>query len=439
MQKNNRKLLSFVAGALLLAVALLLVFVFNRRLIPATPQVLAPIRQVAQRDTPTHPDSPIATPTPIPTPYVTATPAPTLPSVDKLDPGLKLVYAESDTTGTKTIIWIATVKNLENRKQIATFEHRWGYPTIAKVSLDGKWIAIRHIPPNYGERGLRRYGGELWIVKTDGTDLHQLPGRVRGILDWSPQGEVTIESGADIVNPTMPEDSVRPEYYAITPDGVVTKIMGAALENAAVDPVGWSADGTEFYYTWRGMGVGDLALGDWELRAISRKDGNVRTVMKTPYKAAQYPALLVSRTRLSYVAYTEKEQVNIVSDINGKNEVVLNQAARNEDSKYWLWGTLSSTNDSLLLRGIPQPGRAIVELTEVKIAESKEPIRKIIAEMDESFLPVRWSPDEQWVVLDKIPSDPTFAGIMNLEQAIIIDIPKAQSANRIITWGWVEN
>ena len=59
--------------------------------------------------------------------------------------------------------------------------------------------------------------------------------------------------------------------------------------------------------------------------------------------------------------------------------------------------------------------------------------------MDESFLPVRWSPDEKWVVLDKIPSDPTFAGIMNLEQAIIIDIPKAQSANRIITWGWVEN
>lgn len=437
MQKNNRKLLSFVAGALLLAVALLLVFVFNRRLIPATPQVLAPIRQVAQRDTPTPPDSPLDTPTPIPTPYVTATPMPTLPSVDELEPGLKLVYAETDETRTKTSISIANVENLSRVKHLASFEHRFGYWTQGAVSLDNKWIAIHHIPPNYGERGIRMHGGELWIVKTDGTDLHQLPGRVRGILDWSPQGEVTIESGADIVNPTMPEDSVRPEYYAITPDGLVTKIMGAALENAAVDPVGWSADGTEFYYTGREMGVGDLALGTWELRAINRKDGTVRSVMKAPYKAAEHPSLLASRTRLTYIAYTATEQIQVVSDVTGENAMILAQTPRNEDSQYWLWSVSSATKDLMLQRSVPK-GTEQANLVKIDLSTGKID-SQAIGKIDLAYVPISWSPDESWVILRKTPLDYTTTVILQPETGKIFELPKANPSNPISILGWVTN
>jgi hypothetical protein len=438
MRKNNKfipvvfTLLAF--GAVALVLLLLLQF-------PAKEEIaVGSAVQQEQPTTATHPaDSPLDTPTAIPTPYVTATPAPTLPSVDKLDPGLKLVYTETDETGNKTAVRIANVNKLEQSKHLATFEHRLGYGVQGSVSPDGKWIAIKLIPPNIGQRGLRMYGGELWMMQTDGTELHQLPGRVRGIIEWSPQGEVTIESGVDIVNPTMPEDSNRSEYYAVTPAGEVTKIMGATLENVAIDPVGWSADGFEFYYTWRGMGVGDLALGTWELRAINRKDGLVRSVMKAPYKAAQAPSLLASRTHIAYVAYTETKQLNIVSDINGENAVILNEAARNEDLKFWLWSLLSPVNDSLLLRGLPEKDKATVDLTRVQLMNSKEPIFQSVAKIDASFLPVRWSPDEQWVVLDRIPSDPSFVGIMNLVEGFLVDIPKAQSENGINVWGWVSN
>lgn len=436
---KKMKPLTLGFSALTLMIVVGLFFLLPRIPRPNEMAVGSAVEQ-AEPARPTPPiDSPLATPTPTasptPIPYYTPTPAPTLPSVDEIEPGLKFVYTETDVTGAKTIIWMANVNDLSKPKRLTAIEHRVGYWARGSVSPDGKWIAIEVNPPNYGQRTLRMYGGELWIMNADGTDLRQLPGNVRSIIDWSPQGEITIESGVDIDNPTMPEDSVRPEYYAITPDGEVTKIMGAMLENVAVDPVGWSADGTEFYYTWRDMGPGDLALGTWELRAIKRSDGTVRTMMKAPYKAAEAPLLMANRTRIIYIAYTETAQLQIVSDVTGGNSTILAEVPRSQDSQEWLWSIASPSNALILQRGLPKSTER-ADLLQIDLTtDAIEPLP--VSEVDKSFTPVSWSPNEEWVILRKTPLDYTSTAVLHLQSGNVFEIRRAHPRHPIAVFGWI--
>jgi len=151
-----------------------------------------------------------------------------------------LIYSEfgrnSDT------IWTAAADNLSQRWAIATVGHAPEYGIFPSLSPDGHRIAYTVLPPDSGQADIAA-PAEVWVMDGNGAGRRRLA--VAADLPvtpvWAP------DSGSLVFRRSVPRENAAGAFQMvrITLAGAETVLVNA---DAGLFPVGFSPDGTTFYY-----------------------------------------------------------------------------------------------------------------------------------------------------------------------------------------------
>jgi hypothetical protein len=202
-------------------------------------------------------ESPIETPTP--EVFPTVTPVPTLPFVDKLPPGEKVIYTETDETLTRTFVQMSAIENLDIRRRVTTIPHQFGYKPTGVVSPDRTRIAFLVKPELWRlQKASSSARNQLWIVEINDGSTKVLADNVSYIAGWVTNEEVAFARMTSPVSPDL-ADTVQPEFYTAALDGNVRLFLTGDQTGTIIHPVGWSQDGRLFYQVGgHARGVGNL-------------------------------------------------------------------------------------------------------------------------------------------------------------------------------------
>jgi Tol biopolymer transport system component len=126
-----------------------------------------------------------------------------LPFVDKLPPGEKIIYTETDETLRSTLVQISNVENLEVRRKITTIPHLFGYKPIGLVSPDGTRIAFL-VKPDLAKspRDSSASGdSQLWVVEISDGTTRILADNVSFVVGWVTSKEIAFARMSFPVSP----------------------------------------------------------------------------------------------------------------------------------------------------------------------------------------------------------------------------------------------
>jgi len=201
---------------------------------PSPPgQTPPPYPPPASPTLPPPPPTPTFTPAPPPTPV-------TLPT-GPLPPGLKIVCVDAADSGATSLIWIANVDNLADKRQVAQIRTLSGrFWPDAWVSPDGRRVAYL-LPSKHWQQG-----SVLGVANVDGTEhkvLDKIYGRGPYSVRWSSDSQYIAYRHSV---PPEKEGEERMELYAIRADGQDKKLL--VKESTAGYLVGWSKEGLALYY-----------------------------------------------------------------------------------------------------------------------------------------------------------------------------------------------
>lgn len=384
-------------------------------------------------------ESPIETPTP--EVFPTVTPVPTLPFVDKLPPGEKVIYTETDETLTKTLVQLSAIENLDIRRRVTTIPHQFGYKPTGAVSPDRTRIAFLVKPELLGlQKASSSDGNQLWIVEINDGSTKVLADNVSYIAGWATNEEVAFARMASPVSPKL-VDAVHPEFYTATLDGSVRLFLTGDQTGAIVHPVGWSQDGRLFYFAkW------EVMPGAWEILEVEVESQITRPILKAMTPIAESPVLSANRDSVLYTGYTDSEQLLITAELASGNTDVLISTPRSPEMRDTLMGIPSLSDDKILIRA------PISTVEAAAITDGKAELHiavhgtdnqpgfsmTTVSMIDDSIAPIAWSPSEQWIAMTTLPHNPSIALIYSITQKSWLQIPKAYPNNWISVLGWHE-
>lgn len=354
-------------------------------------------------------------PTPWPQPTVTPlpplpTPEPTLPG--PLAPGLKIVYAETDSSIREyatpealrdhgTTFWIADVNNVSNRRLIARVQHRGFSPIRAQLSPDGRKIA--YVIEPVGSVGAK-HTGELWVMAVDGTDQMLLDTEVTMLVKpyplWSPDSTQIVYFR---YTPKDMEYLGVSELYAAAADG--NGIQHLLTSEDSLSPIGWSSTG-ELLYTRTGVGVEggiwklDLTTGHTE-QLISLELGAGRPVVSPDGSLVVY-----SVPKGGPGPNTEFDLVIASLDRQRKETISRAGPSISPDPRSYfeaIWAPDSKKITAHL------PAEATERYPELQIFDLSTHLwraQPAVTEpsAEEFDLPRGWSPDGQWLLVEHRPT-----------------------------------
>lgn len=385
-------------------------------------------------------NSPIETPTP--EVFPTVTPVPTLPFVDKLPPGEKIIYTETDETLRSTLVQISNVENLEVRRRITTIPHLFGYKPIGLVSPDGTRIAFL-VKPDLAKspRDSSASGdSQLWVVEISDGTTRILADNVSFVAGWVTSKEIAFARMSFPVSPAL-ADAIHPEFYTATLDGSVQQFLTSDQTGEIVHPVGWSQNGKWFYFAkWETM------PGAWEIWKVDTESGEIQLVLKAITPVAESPVLTANGEFVLYNGFTNSEQLLIISDLASGNTNVLSSAAKSSELRDTVIGIPALVDEKVLIRAPLSATETITTASDratLQIAASdldSQPGFSVtpVDVIDDSYTPVAWSPSEQWIAMTTLPSDPSTIFIYSITQKNWFQIPKAYPNNWISVLGWQE-
>lgn len=356
---------------------------------------LGPTPPPAPLPLPTYTPLPPPTPTPAPTATPTPRPMPTVPG--PLPPGLKIVYTETDETQRNTTFWIASVDNLEARKQLCFVgPHKFGWSAGGRVSPDGSKVAYTFVPAGVSERGARSgHAEELWVIDTDGTHQRKLAEQVGYLMAWSPDSKTLIYGRlVPLEKPQDPNVPDRTDWYIIAADGSGEQLL--LSEVGYPESLGYSSDGRLFYYLIR------PSQGPAEIRAIdmASKEAQFQTAIDVE-EPWHIMAISPDRTRLllSRIASREPKTIYdlIIFSLDGRERTTFLTGPEgdrpgdhplNRYAASW-----SPDGQHLLIRTPSRQGEA----SEIQIIDLRSRQRRTVltnpAEGEEFFTAGFWSPD----------------------------------------------
>ncbi len=408
---------------------------------PAVPLATIPPKPLSATQSAPTPsiNSPLPTPTSSSLPTVfssTATfPAPTaIPiTTGSLPPGMKIAYAETDGTTGNTTIWIANV-TLATRKQLVTVINKVGYAIEGAVSPDGTKIAYLVISPQASEREARTDGGELWVMNSDGTDLHSIAYQVGDLAMWSPDSmKIAFSRLVALATPKNPQVPFQTELYSVRADGTGQKLLLSDDTAYGINPVGWSSDSQTFYYL-------EVTLqGQWSIQRIELASGLTALQAQLPYSLIQSFQLSPNGMNLLVTAVNSKGQRSLVNlSMDGQRQEIIASGATG-DQPVNQYSAIWSSDSKDLLAHIPSDAVHAGGLQQVDIAsnQARPLLSGGVTDGDVFFIPQSWSPDGAWLVLLQYPRLDSFVYLQTLADGSIAQLAPAQSSNWITPLGWI--
>lgn len=349
-------------------------------------------------DKPTQPPSPLQTPKPsaTPTSTLTSTPTPVPTASTPLPTGPKVVYAE--TLGQTTTFWAALASD-PNQRRILTTAQSAQFGVHATLSHDESRIAyvFSNDPTN-------SFVAELWVVGVDGTNRQQLAirvdaGRYVNYPIWSPNDRSLAFARQSAS--TFPYTQTLAIVDA--QKGTETVLVEQAISRIEdegpqwITLLEWSADNAYVYYQvgtvdhtelWRvnvSTKVKELVRTLWE-------SGTPRCYFRSPDGQWLLCTLLVSQSPRQY-------GVVLVPTGIGQTDTIISGASDELYNPIWHpTGTEVTVNVASQISGP-------AELQSIDIQTRSA--RTITSTPDGLFIPSGWSPDSEWVAVQKYPGTTT--------------------------------
>ncbi len=365
---------------------------------PSPPTVTVTIPPYPPPQTPTPP----GTPTTVPSPRATVTPpipgtstaVPTPPG--PLPPGPKVVYAEMALDGTTTF-WAASAVNPE-RRQILTTAEPARFGVHATLSHDGSQIAYTFTASN------NRLAGELWVVRLDGTEHRALAsgidvGRYVNYPIWSPDDRylafrrqvyrqaaktfpydqtisiIDVHTGEEIPLVDMPVSNLEEDY------------------RLWISPLDWSPDSRYLYYQLGATGHVEL----WRVNILNRSSEYVGTIAEGGAPRCYFFSpdgqwLLCTN---QVVREPPQYAVILVPTGPGPIETIISGASDELYNPIW-----HPSGQEVTVNHPPQAN----ERAELRTINVQTRHKRAITFAEEGiFIPRAWSPDGQWVAVQKFP------------------------------------
>ncbi len=365
---------------------------------PSPPTVTVTLPPYPPPQTPTPP----GTPTAVPTPRATITPpAPSTPTAvptpsGPLPPGPKVVYAETTPDGTVTF-WAASAVNPERRRILTTADPaRFG--VHATLSHDESRIAYTFAPTN------DHFAAELWVVRLDGTGRKRLAsgidvGRYVNYPIWSPDDRylafrrqlyrqagktfpyaqvisaIDVQTGEEIPLVEMPVSNLEEDY------------------RLWISPLDWSPDGRYLYYQLGATGHVEL----WRVNILNRSGEYVGTIAEGGAPRCHFFSSdgqwLLCTNRIG--GEPPQYAVFLVPTGPGQIETIISGASDELYNPIW-----HPSGQEVTVNLPPQAN----EQAELRTINVQTRHKRAIAFAEEGiFIPRAWSPDGQWVAVQKFP------------------------------------
>lgn len=403
---------------------------------PSLPPVTATLPPYPPPQTPTPLGTPLVTPSPpttatlsVPgTPTVVPTPSGPLP------PGLKVVYGETDGSFGTTVIWLASVTNLEWKRALATLVHKAGYGIEGAVSPNGKKIAYLIIPPGISEREARTAGGELWVMNADGTGPQRVADQVGYIAMWTSDSRALVFGRlVALENPKDPQVPFRTELYVVVADGSNPKLLLVEESAYGVQPLGWSENGQLFYY----MRV--TLQGRWELWGVDIHSGSMQFRASLPSEYfIQSVSLSPDGDNLLLTVLEKQHYALVALNIGRWEQRTILKGARG-DQPINRYAAIWSPDGQELVIHIPPEASQSARLERINLwTEQKYTITTDPISGEEFFVPRSWSPDGVWLFLLKYPQPQSLAYLVKSTGGSVIQIPLSTPSNWVTLLGWTD-
>jgi Tol biopolymer transport system component len=346
-------------------------------------------------------------PTPWPVPTVTPlpplpTPEPTLPG--PLPPGLKIVYAETDSSVREyatpealrdhgTTFWVADVNNVSNRRMITKVRHAGGLQP--ELSPDGNKIAYidtSKYPANFGD---------LWVMAIDGTGQMLLDTKVTALVRpyplWSPDSRQLAYQKYTPID----EFSGTYELYAAAADGSGAQRLLTSTD--WLSPIGWSPTG-ELLYTRTGVGVEG---GIWKLDLTTRRTDQLISLEL----GAGHPVVSPDGNHAVYTVPKQGPDLKfgldlVVASLDRGRKETISQAVYDVSANVYFIAIWSPNSEGITAYLPAQATGQRPELRIFDLATRQWRTQSAVTEpsAEEFDLPRGWSPDGQWLLVEHRPT-----------------------------------
>lgn len=354
--------------------------------------------------------------------------------------GLKLVYGETVPNEGETTLWLANPTDL-SRVKVATIRHLPGYPPRGSLSPDGAQIALLVIPPGASEQTARTRGGDLWIVRSDGSGLIRAASQVNSLGPWSPDSRwIAFERLVLVSEPADAHVPYRTEIYRVSSEGTGMSLLLTDDQAYGIQMLGWTGDAARFLAAriaisgaWSvqsqdvssGAAVRSQSLPDLGLvRGLSLSPDGSQLIVESSANGRDSLRLLSlsggvqaqsSSTELASGPIDESAPVSPVTALWSRkgNSIWLHHAARADAPAQAM---LLSAQGSLIT-------------TQVEPALPLSPV--------ETLLPISLSPDDQWRLWQLYPRIYTDVYLQAAGQAKLARIPQAAPDHWITFYGWI--
>jgi len=377
----------------------------------------------------------IPTTLPSPTPPQSFLPLPTYNGL--LPAGPKLVYAETDGVHGISRIWLANIGDLLNqRKLLATVQHKPGYGLNGKVSPDGNKIAYILVPPGSSERSARTDGNELWLLNSDGSHPYKLTDQIGYLGMWAPDSKsLIVGRWISAENNESPVSGLRQELFLVHTADSEMKLLITGEPSANLQPDGCSKDEQVFYYA-----VQTSFPPSWELWSVEIPSGSPHLQISRPFESNDIPVLSPDGKWLLVTKTESGQRALLVMSIDGQGQINIAQSTTSSGTADQLTGWWAADSQSILLY-IPSENGKQPDF-EVTGFDGKQKRKFQIADpilgKGEYLSLIGWSPDQDWAIVRQYPHRPqSTVFTIQMKDGKTVKFPIASPSNWLSLLGWI--
>ena len=360
-------------------------------------------------------------------PTVTPTPDSVVWTGQSLIAGLNLVYAETDLDRDTATIWVAPVKNLSLRKQIAVLAHASNRPIDGLASPDSSEIALVRFPPGTPASVDQGPASELWLAKSDGRQPFRVASQAAFLGGWSPDGRRLVFARR---NSDPAPTHIELRQYDAEKGKTSSLLNDPRFLN--LQPLGWNPTDGHFYLATVSK------AGQWTVLDIDPDSLQVDTRLELPIDQGVRNLSLSPAGGQLLVEIDQGEQTLLAAiSLDGSTQQLLASAPgqASGDPFNALW---APDGKGLILRHLPDGSP--IQFDQIDLANRQvKPLAFDPTSTAPALVPLSWSPDGAWLVLQPpaAVSEPILY-LQEIDSGKLVIFPRSSASKVLSFLGWVE-
>lgn len=351
------------------------------------------------------------------------------------EPGIRMVYGETDESRTRTSIWLATPGgDLSGRRNVADASHKEGYPPRGIVSPDGRWLACILIPMNASERSARIEGGALWLFDLKTGESFQAGDRVSSIHAWSPDSKNLLFSRLTAIqSPPHLEIPFQTDVYSFDLSTRSSRLVFSDSTSYAVIPLGWRSEDAQVI-------TATISLaGEYQVRLQNSLNGSLLNEWDLPgYDLIRSYQLSPDGTLLAIEGVKSKSSLHELISLEEDKTVApaaLSPArpAGQSLTRYAIW---SKDGRSLWAGDFSTRTSATLTRSAGLALQAAGPQESFPQTQSDGLLPVDWAPDQAWKLWRdiRVPQDSLY--LQAKGTADLTEFPLSSAGDWFDWFGW---